>query len=149
MAAADEPGHPSLPASLLTRVQALPGVAQAAGAIADSAQLVGHDGKVISRGGAPGLAFTYSPEPQRFSPLQPGERQLADSPGEVDIDAATASKQHFSIGQQIGVVGRGPVQQLPHRRHGQVRGRVLAGRRHDGALPAGHRPAALPQAGAV
>ena len=45
---------PSLPASLLTRIRAVPQVGQASGAIGDQAQLVGHDGKVISRGGAPG-----------------------------------------------------------------------------------------------
>src|SRR5437899_743788 len=39
---------PSLPASLLTKVRAPPQVAEASGAIADTAQLVGHDGKVVS-----------------------------------------------------------------------------------------------------
>src|SRR6185437_11029322 len=38
---------PSLPAALLDKVRALPGVAQAAGGISDHAQLVGHNGKVI------------------------------------------------------------------------------------------------------
>src|SRR3981081_3058707 len=57
---------PSLPESLLTRIRALPGVAQASGGTSDSAGLVGHNGKVISRGGAPGLAFSYSPAGQRF-----------------------------------------------------------------------------------
>jgi hypothetical protein len=49
---------PSFPESLLARVQALPGVAEAAGGVSDQAQLVGHDGKVIARGGAPAPSAT-------------------------------------------------------------------------------------------
>ena len=60
---------PSLSASLLTRVEGLKGVSLASGGISDTAKLVGHDGKVISRGGAPGLAFSYSQAAQRFNPL--------------------------------------------------------------------------------
>ena len=60
---------PSVPESLLTQIRGLPAVAQASGGISDSAQLIGHNGKVISRGGAPGLAFSYSPAGQRFNPL--------------------------------------------------------------------------------
>src|SRR5207302_6433153 len=59
--------RPTLPASLLPRVQALPGVAQASGGIADRAQLVGRNGKVISHGGAPALAFSYQPGAERFN----------------------------------------------------------------------------------
>jgi putative ABC transport system permease protein len=55
------PTTPSLPASLLAQVQALPSVGLASGGISDTAQLVGRNGKVISSGGAPGLAFSHSP----------------------------------------------------------------------------------------
>jgi putative ABC transport system permease protein len=104
--------RPSLPASLLARVRALPEVAQASGGINDSAQLVGHNGKVISGGGAPGLAFSYDPSGQRFNPLSLTSGGWPTAPGEIDIDAATASKHGFSIGQQIGVIARGPVQRF-------------------------------------
>ncbi len=61
---------PSFPESLLTRVQTLPGVLDAQGGIADSAKLVGRDGKVISGHGAPSLAFSVHPHGnQRFNPL--------------------------------------------------------------------------------
>ena len=103
---------PALPASLLTRVKALPEVAQASGGIGDTAQLVGHDGKVISRGGAPGLAFSYSPSGQRFNPLSLATGTWPSSSTQVDIDAGTASKDHFSVGQEIGVIARGPVQRF-------------------------------------
>jgi putative ABC transport system permease protein len=99
---------PSLPASLLTRVRALPGVAQASGSVSDEAGLVGHNGKVIAHGGAPGLAFSYVPSGQRFNPLSLTSGGWPAAPDEIDIDAATASKDGFKVGQQIGVVARGP-----------------------------------------
>ncbi len=103
---------PSLPASLLPRIQGLPQVAQASGSISDSAQIVGHNGKVVSSGGAPGLAFSYSPAGARFNPLSLASGNWPTAPGEIDIDANTASSKHFSVGQQIGVIARGPVQKF-------------------------------------
>jgi len=103
---------PSVPESLLTKIQALPSVAQASGSISDSAQLIGHNGKVISRGGAPGLAFSYSPQGQRFNPLSLTKGNWPTAPDEIAIDASTASKDHFNVGQEIGVVARGPVQKF-------------------------------------
>ncbi|MGO9901408.1 MAG: ABC transporter permease [Solirubrobacteraceae bacterium] len=99
---------PSLPESLLTRVRSLPGVSQATGSVSDEAGLVGHNGKVIARGGAPGLAFSYVPSGQRFNPLSLTSGGWPAAPDEIDIDAATASKDDFKVGQQIGVVARGP-----------------------------------------
>jgi putative ABC transport system permease protein len=106
------PTVPSLPASMLARVQALPQVSQASGGISDTAQLVGHNGKVIARGGAPGLAFSYSPQGQRFNPLSLASGTWPQGPGEVDIDANTASKNRFSLGHEIGVIARGPVRRF-------------------------------------
>ncbi len=99
---------PSLEASLLGRVQSLPGVAQASGSISDEAGLVGRDGKVIARGGAPGLAFSYVTSGQRFNPLTLTSGDWPTNPDEIDIDSETASKDGFKPGQQIGVVARGP-----------------------------------------
>lgn len=105
-------GTPSLPASLLTRVRALPQVSIASGSISDTAQLVGRDGKVISSGGAPGLAFSYSPDGQHFNPLTLTRGNWPSTAGEVDIDAQTANKHNYSVGEEIGVVARGPVQRF-------------------------------------
>jgi putative ABC transport system permease protein len=104
------PEIPSLPASLLTRVQALPGVDEAEGAIADQAQLVGRNGKVISNGGAPGLAFSHSPQGARFNPLSLTSGRYPTTAGEVAIDASTADKKHFKVGGDVGIIARGPVQ---------------------------------------
>ncbi len=100
---------PSMPESLLPRVRALPEVAGASGGVSDTAQIVGHNGKVISAGGAPGLAYSYTPAGQRFNPLVLTAGRYPAGPGEVDIDASTASKHGFAVGQQVGVVARGPV----------------------------------------
>ena len=106
------PTTPSLPASLLNKVRALPQVAEASGSISDSAQLVGRDGKVISSGGAPGLAFSYSPEGERFNPLTLTSGKFPSGPDEIDIDSSTASKHDYKLGQEIGVVARGPVEKF-------------------------------------
>jgi len=103
---------PSFPASLLARVEKLPGVAEASGGISDEAHLVGRDGKVISGGGAPGLAFSVHPTGnQRFNPLELTAGAWPVGPHEVDIDANTASKKHYAVGDTIGVIARGPVVQ--------------------------------------
>ena len=103
---------PSVPASLLTRVQALPGVAAATGGVGDRAHLVGHNGKTISRGGAPGLAFSYDPAGERFNPLTLTKGTWPASANQIAIDSSTASKDHFSVGDQIGVVALGPVERF-------------------------------------
>ncbi len=103
---------PSLPESLVAQVRALPGVAQAAGGISDRAQLVGHNGKVISHGGSPGLANSYSPAGQRFNPLTLTAGSWPTGPGEILIDSNTATTNHFSPGQTIGVVISGPERQF-------------------------------------
>ena len=90
-------------------------------AIGDRAQLVGHNGKTISRGGAPGLAFSYDPAGARFNPLTLTKGTWPASADQVAIDSSTASKDHFSVGDQIGVVALGPVEQLQDRRHRQDR----------------------------
>jgi putative ABC transport system permease protein len=103
---------PTLTGSLLNQVRALPQVGLASGAISNQAGLIGHNGKVIARGGAPGLAFSYTPAGHHFSPLTLAKGQWPSSPNEVDIDAETASRQHFAIGQQIGVIARGPAERF-------------------------------------
>lgn len=103
---------PTLPASLLTQVQGLPGVALAVGGISDAAQLVGHNGKVISRGGAPGLLNSYTPQAQRFNPLTLTSGDWPRAVDDVDIDANTASQNHFRVGQEIGLIAQGPVERF-------------------------------------
>ena len=59
-----------MPPSILTKVRALPDVSAAAGAyLFDTVQLVGHDGKAISSGGAPNFGFGVDPSETRFNPI--------------------------------------------------------------------------------
>jgi putative ABC transport system permease protein len=111
---------PTFPESLLGRVEKLPGVAAASGGITDLAHLVGRDGKVISGHGAPGLAFSVHPHgDQRFNPLTLTAGTWPVGAHEVDIDANTASKNHYKVGDTIGVIARGPV--TPYRVAGIVK----------------------------
>ena len=100
---------PSFSAALLPKVRALPGVAQADGGISDYAQLVGRDGKVISNGFAPGLAFSVDPgHDSRFNPLVLVAGTWPQGDRQIDIDANTASKKHYKVGDTIGAIARGP-----------------------------------------
>ncbi len=106
-------GVPAFSESLLAKVQALPGVEEAVGGVQDRAQLVGRDGKVIATGGAPGLAFSVHPHGnQRFNPLTLVAGAWPSGPGEIAIDANTAERQHYSVGETIGVIARGAEQHL-------------------------------------
>ena len=101
---------PSFSQTLVPRIRALPGVAQADGGISDYAYLVGRNGKVISGHGAPSLAFSVHPHGnQHFNPLALVSGTWPVGPSQVDIDANTASKKHYSVGQSIGVIARGAV----------------------------------------
>lgn len=102
---------PSFSASLLPRVQALPGVEEAQGGVSDFAYLVGRNNKVISGHGAPPLAFSVHPHgDQHFNPLTLVTGTWPAGPREVDIDAHTASSKHYKVGDTIGVIARGPEQ---------------------------------------
>jgi ABC-type antimicrobial peptide transport system permease subunit len=102
---------PSLDESLLDSVRGLPDVAEAEGGVNGEAQLIGEDGKAIVYGGAPNLGFSIANGESPFNPLEVVE---GDWPGEgqVVIDAATADKEDFVVGQTVGVQGRGPVRDL-------------------------------------
>src|SRR3954452_19069866 len=85
---------PTLQASLLDKVKALPDVAAAEGSVNGEAQLIGSNGKAIVFGGAPNLGFSVS-ELTRFSALTlvKGSWPHGD---QVVVDQATAKKKHFS-----------------------------------------------------
>jgi putative ABC transport system permease protein len=104
---------PTFPESLLTKVRALPDVAQAAGSVtSDNVKLIGKDGKVISTGGAPALGFSVDPRYQLFNPTQLTTGDWPTGPSQVAIDTGTASKQGFKVGDTIGVQAVGPAQHL-------------------------------------
>jgi putative ABC transport system permease protein len=96
----------NLPASLITRFDQLPGVGAAEGQIDDTATIVGNNGKVIKTTGLPTLALSYMPAP--FTGLRFITGVPPRGPGEVAIDATTAAREHFHVGQSISVVTNQP-----------------------------------------
>jgi putative ABC transport system permease protein len=97
---------PPFDESLLPKVTALPSVQAAIGGVADIANLVGSNGKVISFGGAPHLGFSIDPTQARFN-----SHSLVDGAwprsNEVVIDRSTARKKHIEVGNTIGVEAQG------------------------------------------
>jgi putative ABC transport system permease protein len=102
---------PSFDQALLEEVQGLSDVAEAEGSVDGEAQLIGEDGKAIVYGGAPNLGFSIAEGESRFNPLQLVEGSWPGN-GDVVIDAATADKEDFVVGDTIGVQGAGSVQNL-------------------------------------
>jgi len=102
---------PSFPQTLLLKVQALPDVNAAAGGVTDiQTKLVGRDGKTIGNGGAPNLGFSVDPDQQRFNPLELVSGSWPRGTDQVAIDSGTARKEHYAVGDTIGVESKGPVQ---------------------------------------
>jgi putative ABC transport system permease protein len=105
---------PPVPASMLEQVRGVDGVEVAAGSIADetAAKILDRDGDAISGNGAPtfGFGLDTSPEASRFNPLNLLEGRWAAGADEVVIDANTADKQDFGIGDRVTIASLGPVQ---------------------------------------
>jgi putative ABC transport system permease protein len=98
-----------LPQSLLATVRGVSGVSAADGEVTGYAQYVGHNGKAIQTGGAPTLGVAYDPEPQLSSLhlIAGGPPVTSD---DVVMDAGTAQKYDFTVGQQVRVLTAGPTQ---------------------------------------
>ena len=102
-------GTDTIPASTLASVQAVPGVGAATGDILQEARLIGKDGKAIGDGPWFGMGYDASkPANQQLNPLHIKEGRWASAPGEVVIDAGTARKKHFGVGDTVNIVAHGP-----------------------------------------
>jgi putative ABC transport system permease protein len=96
-----------LPESLLATVRGVPGVAAAQGEVSGYAQFVAPDGKAIANGSAPNLAVTFDPDQQLSSlHLIAGGPPVASD--DVVMDAATAQKYGFTVGQRVRILTAGP-----------------------------------------
>jgi putative ABC transport system permease protein len=102
---------PTLPDSLLGKVRGLPDVEAAEGSVDGQAQLIGKNGKAIVYGGAPNLGFSIANGASRFNPLKLVEGSWPQR-GDVVIDESTAKKEHFKIGQSVGLQAEGPARRL-------------------------------------
>ena len=91
---------------VLQDIKRLPDVEQVAGQINDVAAVVGKDGKIVSTGGAPTIAATYMPPP--FAPIGFTEGRPPKGEGEIALDAATADKEDFKLGDEVTVATTAP-----------------------------------------
>jgi putative ABC transport system permease protein len=96
-----------LPESLLATVRAVPGVSAAEGQVTGYAQYIAHNGKAIQTGGAPTLGVSFDPDSQ-LSSLHLIAGGPPTTPTEVVMDAGTAQKYDFSVGQQVRILTAGP-----------------------------------------
>lgn len=97
-----------MPEALLGTVRAVPGVADAKGAVAGFAQVVGKDGKAISTGGAPTVGFSWTDGPLSSLSLKSGS--APDAPTEVVIDAQTARRGAYKVGDKVKILLAGPTE---------------------------------------
>ena len=102
---------PTLDDSLLGKVRGLSDVEAAEGSVDGEAQLIGKNGKAIVYGGAPNLGFSIANGASPFNPLSLVDGSWPQK-GDVVIDESTAKKEHFELGQTVGVQAEGPARRL-------------------------------------
>jgi putative ABC transport system permease protein len=93
-----------MPAALRDRIARVDGVRVAEGSVAGYAQFVGKDGKAVTTGGAPtiGLSIPRTPELQQSVKLRRGA--LPSGPGQVVVDARTANREGFRVGDRVKIL---------------------------------------------
>src|SRR5919109_136158 len=94
---------PTLQANVLEQVRHAPGVAEAQGSVFDTGTILGKNGKRISSGGAPNFIGSAS-ELVRFQAATYKEGRAPRTADEATIDAATAKKQHWKLGDKVCAV---------------------------------------------
>ncbi len=95
-----------VPADLVTRIAATPGVRVASGDVSvDGARVVGPDGKVIASTGPPRLGIAWHGDDGLIE-LRSGRGPR--QPDEVAINASLAQESGVSVGDQVGVLTRQP-----------------------------------------
>jgi putative ABC transport system permease protein len=100
--------RPLTPESLIPVIRSTPGVSDAVGSLQGQVALVSSEGKAIKghASGAPTVALAWIPNPQ-MSALKLRSGRGPTAPGELAIDADTASRDHVTIGAHVSVIGNG------------------------------------------
>jgi len=100
-----------VPASLLSEVRHIDGVKAAAGEVEGTAILIDHKGKAITPRGPPTLGETFT-DIAGLSPYTLKEGHRPTNGNEVAIDAATAKKHGFRVGERVKVLLNGPAREF-------------------------------------
>src|SRR4051812_43532369 len=106
---ADFSTPPTMPASVLDKVKATPGVKVAEGSVSSDGLLLDKHGKPIVSSGPPTLIISRS-EQKVFRVLDYESGGPPDTDGEVALDRATAKKYGFKVGAAAVVSGDGPAE---------------------------------------
>jgi putative ABC transport system permease protein len=102
-----------LPESLIATVAKVPSVAVANGEVTDTAKLTKKNGDVINTTGGPPFAVGFdanSPAAAKLSPFKIKEGAFPKTPDDIAIDAGTADKEGYSVGDTIGVSAVGALE---------------------------------------
>lgn len=94
--------RPPVPASIVPKLRALPGVTYVYGAASGYAQYVARDGSAIGTGAQSALGFSYDPN-QQLSPYRLVQGHAPSGPDEVVMDRGTATKHHFAVGDTVTI----------------------------------------------
>jgi putative ABC transport system permease protein len=106
-------GSPTVPERLLPRVERVPGVESASGAIFDlssdsnSAELLGSGGEELGGENASSIAFGVNPGDTETTPFTLASGDWASGPDTVAIDKATAEDNGLAPGDRVTVAARG------------------------------------------
>ncbi|HEY3189013.1 MAG TPA: ABC transporter permease, partial [Solirubrobacteraceae bacterium] len=100
----DQGTLPTLPATLLQRVRAVPGVAQAEGSVFDQAVAFDAKGERLGNAHSPSFVGSVS-SVARFQASKPKEGRLPRGPREAAVDLSTAKRRHVKLGDTILIQG--------------------------------------------
>ena len=105
---------PTIPAGVLERVRAVPEVGAAVGDITDQqVKLAGRDGTPVGDGPYFGVGYDAGAAGAAgLTPFQLRDGRFARRADEVVVDAGTAEKQGWKLGDPVRVSGRGPARQM-------------------------------------
>ena len=96
-----------MPESVFGTVRHVPGVAVAFGQVQGYAQFVAPDGTAIPNNSAPTYGIAFDPDRQ-ISELRLIEGKPPTTSHDVVMDAGTAKKYHFRLGQSVRILSAGP-----------------------------------------
>ncbi|MEX1143090.1 MAG: FtsX-like permease family protein [Thermoleophilaceae bacterium] len=101
---------PAFPADVLERVERVPGVERAEGAIFSLVRITDADGEPIGQTFAPQFAVSATARP--FDTLTYVDGRAPRELGEAALDETTADRNGIEVGDRLGVVGSGPLERL-------------------------------------
>jgi putative ABC transport system permease protein len=99
-----------IPAALLEQVEAVPGVADAWGSVTGYAQFVSPEGEPIVVGGAPTFGLSW-PDTAAETGYRLRSGRPPSASGDVVMDASTAARYGFEVGDTVSILLAGPTLQ--------------------------------------